>query len=156
VALWYDSLTGAVYTANSFSDNVSVIDGATNVRRTNISVGVYPNLLTGSRQFGKVYCGNQNSSSISVISDSLLGVTGTPNAEVRAPNAGPTIVRGALNLQSAIYNLESEIMLLDISGRKVLDLRPGANDVSRLSPGVYFVRKAQAQAQAVRKVVLAK
>jgi len=24
-------------------------------------------------------------------------------------------------------------------GRRVMDLRPGANDVSRLSPGVYFV-----------------
>ncbi len=31
--------------------------------------------------------------------------------------------------------------LLDASGRKVLDLKPGANDVSRLSPGVYFVRQ---------------
>jgi len=29
---------------------------------------------------------------------------------------------------------------MDAAGRKVLDLRPGANDISRLSPGVYFVR----------------
>ncbi len=42
--------------------------------------------------------------------------------------------------------------LLDASGRKVLDLQPGANDVRRLSPGVYFVREAQAQA--VRKIVV--
>jgi hypothetical protein len=35
-------------------------------------------------------------------------------------------------------------------------LRPGPNDVSRLAPGVYFVieAQAQAQAQAVHKVVL--
>ena len=48
-------------------------------------------------------------------------------------------------------------VLLDASGRKVLDLSEGPNDVSRLTPGVYFVREAQAQAQAqaVRKVVLA-
>jgi hypothetical protein len=46
--------------------------------------------------------------------------------------------------------------LLDASGRKVLDLHPGANDVRALAPGVYFVREAQAQAQAqaVRKIVL--
>jgi len=45
--------------------------------------------------------------------------------------------------------------LLDVSGRKVLELHPGANDVRALAPGVYFVREAQAQAQAqaVRKVV---
>jgi len=43
-----------------------------------------------------------------------------------------------------------------ISGRKVLDLKPGPNDVRSLAPGVYFVREAQtqAQAQAVRKVVI--
>jgi len=46
--------------------------------------------------------------------------------------------------------------LLDACGRKVMDLHPGANDVRALAPGVYFVRtaQAQAQAQAVRKVVL--
>jgi hypothetical protein len=49
-------------------------------------------------------------------------------------------------------------VLLDATGRKVMDLHSGANDVRALSPGVYFVREAQAQAQAqaqaVRKVVI--
>jgi hypothetical protein len=31
-------------------------------------------------------------------------------------------------------------VLLDVSGRKVLDLRPGRNDVRALPAGVYFVR----------------
>jgi hypothetical protein len=44
--------------------------------------------------------------------------------------------------------------LLNVTGRKVLDLKSGANDVRALAPGVYFVREAQAQAQAVRKIVL--
>jgi hypothetical protein len=54
--------------------------------------------------------------------------------------------------------------LLDVSGRRVITLGPGANDVSRLSAGVYFLIEAQTQAQAqagsspqtVRKVVLTK
>jgi len=37
--------------------------------------------------------------------------------------------------QNTAYRAE----LLDINGRKVLDLRPGANDVRSLAPGVYFV-----------------
>jgi hypothetical protein len=39
-----------------------------------------------------------------------------------------------------------------------MELRAGANDVSRLSPGVYFVHEAQAQAQTqvVRRVVITK
>jgi len=43
-----------------------------------------------------------------------------------------------------------------VDGRKVLDLLPGPNDVRALAPGVYFVREgeAQAQTQAIRKVVI--
>jgi len=63
------------------------------------------------------------------------------NPQPAAP--GPFIVRGVLTIpQPAIRNPYSAIALLDISGRKVLDLHPGANDVGRLAPGVYFVRQA--------------
>jgi hypothetical protein len=90
------------------------------------------------------------------------GVQETASVERRTPNAGPTVVHGVLNLQSAICNLQSEIALLDISGRKVLDLRLGANDVSRLAPGIYFVVSepsavsCRPSAIAVRKVVIAR
>jgi len=52
----------------------------------------------------------------------------------------------------------SRTVLLDIGGRKVMDLAPGANDVSRLAPGVYFVRAASRGPAAVgcQKVVLTK
>jgi len=68
------------------------------------------------------------------------------------PNA--TLVRGVLVLgvvgsrQNTGYRAE----LLDATGRKVLDLHPGANDVRALAPGVYFVH----QAPVVTKVVLTK
>jgi len=83
------------------------------------------------------------------------------NAELRATNNSPTVVRNVLFLPK-MGTVPSgtvpifEPSLLDISGRKVLDLNPGANDVRALAPGVYFVREtqAQAQAQAVRKIVL--
>jgi hypothetical protein len=41
-----------------------------------------------------------------------------------------------------ICNLVSDITLLDASGRRILALHPGPNDVSRLPPGVYFIRPA--------------
>jgi hypothetical protein len=48
--------------------------------------------------------------------------------------------------------------LLDISGRKVLDLQPGPNDVRKLAPGIYFVHSQQSavgrQPSAVTKVVV--
>ncbi len=77
-----------------------------------------------------------------------------------APFSIQTVTRGVLVLgavdsrQNAVYRAE----LLDATGRKVFDLAPGANDVRRLSPGVYFVREepqaASSKPPAVRKVVV--
>lgn len=47
--------------------------------------------------------------------------------------------------------------MLDISGRKVLSLHPGANDVSRIAQGVYFVREERGvsrEESAVRRVIV--
>jgi len=71
-----------------------------------------------------------------------------------------TIIRGVLVLGAADskQNIGDRAELLDIAGRKALDLRPGANDVSRLSPGVYFVRSEPSAASrgpsTVTKVVI--
>lgn len=63
----------------------------------------------------------------------------TLNAKRRT--SGATIIRNRLDiLQSAVCSPQSEIVLLDASGRRVAVVHPGANDVSRLPPGVYFVR----------------
>jgi hypothetical protein len=71
----------------------------------------------------------------------------------------PTIIRGVPLLPEAVGDrrLAAGAHLLDISGRRVLTLRPGANDVWALAPGVYFVRQASSvmrQAASVTKVVL--
>ena len=50
-----------------------------------------------------------------------------------------TVVRGVLYLDTRPSSSPSTSCLLDVSGRKMLDLKPGANDVRALAPGVYFV-----------------
>jgi len=45
-------------------------------------------------------------------------------------------------------------VLLDISGRKVIKLVAGENNVRHLAPGVYFVRTGPAQG--VTRVVIAR
>ncbi len=71
-----------------------------------------------------------------------------------------SVARGVLYVQPKNYGLHMTACLLDVSGRKVMELRPGENDVRALSPGVYFLREvdaqAQAQAQAFQKVVVAR
>jgi hypothetical protein len=69
-----------------------------------------------------------------------------------------TINRGVLYLAGATNPTPQAASLLDISGRRVVNLRPGANDVRALAPGVYFVRGPKTEdgrpASTVRKVVL--
>jgi hypothetical protein len=70
----------------------------------------------------------------------------------------PTIVRAALRIGDSRQNAGYRAELLDVSGRKVLDLQAGPNDVRALAPGVYFVRSepsaASCQQSAVGKVVI--
>jgi hypothetical protein len=62
----------------------------------------------------------------------------TPYAVRTAPV--PTIVRGLLEMPEATTRKpQAASYLLDVCGRKVIELRPGPNDVGRLAPGVYFV-----------------
>jgi hypothetical protein len=64
----------------------------------------------------------------------------------------PSVAHGVLPLPADADDVTSCFSLLDPSGRKVMDLSPGLNDVSHLAPGVYFVRRASDRATA--KVVL--
>jgi hypothetical protein len=67
-----------------------------------------------------------------------------------APARTTIVARGVLNLPGALGhdpNCPGAIgscpaALVDASGRRALDLRPGPNDVSHLAPGVYYVSPA--------------
>ncbi|MFO7651815.1 MAG: hypothetical protein R6X13_10810 [bacterium] len=89
-----------------------------------------------------------------VVADYYCGVTVLEYepiglAEMPAAPSGhrllPSVVRGVLSLRPSADG--SRQVLLDACGRRVRDLKPGDNDVSRLAPGVYFVR---GQGQGVR------
>ena len=78
-----------------------------------------------------------------------------PLPAVRSPMA--TVIHGMLNLSLAAHRLPLTA-LLDVEGREVLSLKPGPNDVSRIAPGVYFIREQPSavsrQPVIVRKIVL--
>jgi len=165
------------------SGNVYVTGGSTGSGTRTDYATVRYSALTGNEAGVKRYDGpgDRIDQAVAVVLDGSGGVvvtggsvgsgTGTDYATLRygdvgieemtksgggRTNAGPTIVHGTLNLQSATCNLQSEIVLLDASGRKVATLQPGANDVSRCAPGVYFVRQISGTETVARRVVLAK
>jgi hypothetical protein len=76
-----------------------------------------------------------------------------PSSLAPRPASSTTVVLGDLFMPRSLDPSISR-SLLDISGRKVMTLRSGINDVRALNPGVYFVRAAPTQAQTVRRVVI--
>jgi hypothetical protein len=81
--------------------------------------------------------------------DHPIGLDGQAKGDRRVANRA-SIVRGVLNLQPAFgYSQrgDSPLALLDASGREVMGLRFGENDVSRLPPGIYFCRPESGSAQ---------
>ncbi|HTW92770.1 MAG TPA: hypothetical protein VMH22_13850 [bacterium] len=70
----------------------------------------------------------------------IVGLTDEPRESiVRSMARAPSIVRNVLFLPQASDHKLQAAALLDVAGRRVAELHIGANDVSRLAPGVYFV-----------------
>jgi len=156
-ALLYNAANNKIY-CTSYSA-VSVIVGWSSQIIITIPVGDDPRALAWNPVQNRVYVANHASSSISVLRDSMTGVAepmpSDPTREVRIP----TIVRGVLRIgsQLAADGSRPGIELLDASGRRVVMLSPGENDVSRLAPGVYFIRRPGSGGRGreeVRKVVI--
>jgi hypothetical protein len=106
-----------------------------------------------------VYVANYYGSSISVLRDSGGGIEESFKPQAASPKPAATVVRGVLLLPEHTSSSPSTSCLLDIRGRKIIDLYPGANDVRALAPGVYFVRQTGSRGQGVegpgvRKVVV--
>jgi hypothetical protein len=122
--------------------------------RSDSLVAAYPGLppiasIVASPEQQCIYVGCRDV--ILVHPDTPPGVEeGRPQAPSLKPQA--SVVHGVLFLAER----PSPSWLMDAAGRKVLDLKPGANDVRYLAPGIYFVREAQARPQVVHKVVIAR
>jgi len=63
-----------------------------------------------------------------------------PGAEPQSANAGPTIVRDVLYIPRSALGVRTST-LSDASGRRLMSLQTGSNDVSSLAPGAYFIRQ---------------
>jgi hypothetical protein len=95
---------------------------------------------------------------VHVIRDTTTAIAEEPAGPALGQREPATFVRGVLRLPEASSpKPQAASWLVDIGGRKVMDLHPGPNDVSRVPPGVYFVCPASGvlrSASGVTKVIL--
>jgi YVTN family beta-propeller protein len=159
-AVCYDSINNEVYVSDGGNFGaVKVIDCVRDVVTTRIPVGLTPHAIAWNPDQNRTYVINTWSGSISVLRDSFPEGISADAVPAARPKPMATVVHGVLLLPPAsdVGRLASSV-LLDISGRKVLSLHEGANDVHSLAPGVYFVRAepsaTSCQPLAVTKVVL--
>jgi len=148
--LCLDSANNKLYCGTQGTGSVVVVDCSTDAILTTIDLGGMIMDMAWSHRFGRVYVANRDSCNIAVIRDSVPGgVQETTHAVGGSTDLGSAIVRGTLLLPGAAGSERpaGSACLLDISGRKVLDLHAGANDVSGIAPGVYFVRRQGSRAR---------
>ena len=153
VALCYNPGQNRVYAPSENSDTLAIINGATGAV-TFIHAGGSMTDLCYNPVNGRVHTVNKTDASVSVLRE------GEPGAVSEQPGNGPPASAGApavvrsdsvLGAADSRQNTGHRAELRDVTGRKALDLRPSANDVSRLATGVYFVREGP---QAVRKFIV--
>ncbi|MFO7637969.1 MAG: hypothetical protein R6X14_01490 [bacterium] len=85
------------------------------------------------------------------------GVAVAPSVPPGQQHTIGTIIRGVLCLPVEPGVPSCVIRLFDATGRRVMDLAPGENDIRHLSPGIYFVRQESGvmhDAPGVRKLVI--
>ncbi len=88
---------------------------------------------------------------IYVFKDSLQGIAeGQIGSQVSQPLVA-TFIRNILFLPET--RPEDQAVLMDVTGRKVLDLKPGPNDVHHIAPGVYFIRTQTGDSRITRVVI---
>ncbi|MEO0026455.1 MAG: hypothetical protein ABIK54_06820, partial [candidate division WOR-3 bacterium] len=117
---------------------ISVYDCATDSLIGLTTVDVFLMRLFCNPVDHKIYALCFPESAIYVFRDSLVGVEERGVVSLPA-EAEPTLVRSILYLPERA-GAAGKPVLVDITGRRVRELVPGANDVRGLTPGVYFVR----------------
>ena len=156
-SLAYDPDWNIVYCVYGSGEGASValVDGATERVVGSIPMAGWPSAMTALPAADRVFVADMTNSCVKVIRTGAGAVGERGPLRILPVAGGATIVHSVLFLGDCPRTgTVPKTALLDISGRKVLDLKPGSNDVRALAPGVYFVHEAQAQAQLVRKIII--
>jgi len=137
----HDSTHDKLYITSYGFATVWIMDGRTNRITDSVRAGLNPWRMVCSPPQNRVFVADYLGSSLLVICDSMTGVEERNARGTGRVPPGPTVICGNLSLPPASgMQSAKDASLLDISGRRVMDLVPGANDVRNLSPGVYFVQ----------------
>ena len=128
--IYADSATDALYCLGE--RDLAVVDGKTRAVMRTFRVRSWPARMASASNWPYVYVAGDYNSCLSLIHKA----SGPAEMAVRAtPDVQATVVRGRLDWTGTLA------VMYDMGGRRVLDVHRGANDLTGLLPGVYFVRQ---------------
>jgi YVTN family beta-propeller protein len=133
--LLYQGTGDRVYVANLEDESITVVDAGSLTVLGTIGVRSTPISMAWCPASSRLFVADNRASSVSVIRDTTTGTNELPRTPESA-RFGATMVRWVLSVTGSL-----DAVLLDITGRRVMDLKPGENDIRHISPGVYFVRE---------------
>jgi DNA-binding beta-propeller fold protein YncE len=141
--LVYDSALDRLYCLYQDGEWIMAVDCRSDTFAGMVELDGEPFSFAWAPDQRRLFVSLSNMSQVAVINDSLtVGLADRPgsgNAEDRLQS--PTLLSGVLRLEDRIRGGECRTELFDITGRRVMDLKPGENDIRRVAPGVYFVRR---------------
>jgi YVTN family beta-propeller protein len=156
--LVWNSTNNKVYCANWGSDNVSVIDGATNQVITTIPVGSAPCAFAWNSIENRTYVANYGSSTISVIRD----VTGIE--EYFLPDVKPFTSEIYPNPAKSFFVIRSplpvkEIEIFDVSGKLIKEIAFSSAKEPKISlkgikTGVYLLKIKTENKEFTQKLII--
>ncbi len=137
---------------NTPAGHLAVVDTRSDNIVSGVAAPVLTQFLERNSRTNRLYLAGWADSVIQVVYDSVIfaGLQARPG-DVTPAKCLQTLLNRGTPLRSP-----ADAVLFDATGCRAAVLRSGQNDISHLAPGVYFVREAQAQAQAqaVRKIVV--
>ncbi len=140
-AMVWSVTTDLVYCASCRNNQVTVIAGNGSRMLEVLRVGERPYCFAAAPRHRRLYVGHLNCGMVYVIRDTVTAIAEAPEPERAVLVPGATIVRDVLWMGDGRRKTVDRADLLDITGRKVMDLEPGENDVRQIPAGVYFARR---------------
>jgi len=131
-----DTIRGKVYSAATYPGQCYVFDARMDTLLTTIPLGTSPQAICWNRTNSRVYIVDAMDDAVYVIRDTSVGIGESGLATLCPRRASACIISGTLSWTGG-----RPANLVDLCGRVIAELRPGSNDLSRLSPGVYVARE---------------
>ena len=113
-----------------------VVDARADTLLTTIPMGRSSDAICWNQTNSRVYIADAMDGAVYVIRDTSVGIGESGLPSLRPRRATASIISGTLNWAG-----DRPASLMNLCGRVVAVLRPGTNDLSRLSPGVYVTRE---------------